>query len=241
MLIFARFLLQSLNMSIIMLKSLHLIFYTTNMAMTQFGLHKLFQAAFLLGLSSTVLATGHHKIVSTSTNEISNISHISASIKHPENGEFIEHYQNGHKKLVGHFKNGLPDGAWSRWFENGNKLAEVSFIDGKMHGVGKAWYQNGKPLSEKHFNLDVEHGSSKAWYANGQQKHEIIMKNGEPTNIITWDKQGNLTGEFQIIAGKKSGVALNWYDNHTKRSERIYEDNELVSEQSWDMNGNLIQ
>ena len=69
----------------------------------------------------------------------------------------------------------------------------------------------------------------------------MVMQNGQQVNLMTWDKRGNLTSEFNIQHGKNTGVALSWYENGNKRSERLYESGELISEQSWDIDGNLIE
>ena len=67
------------------------------------------------------------------------------------------------------------------------------------------------------------------------------MERGRAVSILTWDSAGNLTSEFSLSNGKRTGVLLGWYENGGKRSERVYVDDLLVSEQSWDEQGNPIR
>ena len=49
----------------------------------------------------------------------------------PENGPYVQYYENGKKKLEAHCKDGHPEGLATGWYENGKKIKEVLFKDGK--------------------------------------------------------------------------------------------------------------
>jgi len=49
----------------------------------------------------------------------------------PENGPYVEYWDNGQKKLEGHYKNGEQNGLVTHWDENGNKVREIQYKDGE--------------------------------------------------------------------------------------------------------------
>ena len=53
-------------------------------------------------------------------------------------GKCKEWYEDGSKKLVGYWKDGIKDGKWIYWNENGIKIKEEIHKDGKME-IEK-WY-----------------------------------------------------------------------------------------------------
>ena len=50
----------------------------------------------------------------------------------PENGPYVQYYENGKKKLEVHYENGKQNGLRTEWDENGKKQKEIQYKDGKL-------------------------------------------------------------------------------------------------------------
>lgn len=88
----------------------------------------------------------------------------------------IQFYENGSKKLVGHYKNGKKDGKWTFWYVNGEKQSEGYFIQNVRTGETIVYHENG--------NLFY-----KGNYTEGQKDKEwtFYNNNGKAINIIVFD------------------------------------------------------
>jgi antitoxin component YwqK of YwqJK toxin-antitoxin module len=66
----------------------------------------------------------------------------------PENGPYVEYYENGKKKLESHYKDGLQDGLETFWLEDGQKKEESHWKNHKLDGLGTKWNEDGKKVLE---------------------------------------------------------------------------------------------
>ena len=65
----------------------------------------------------------------------------------PYTGKFFLLHENRQKAGEGNFKNGKPDGQWTRWHENGQKMIEENYKNGKfVEGSAKYWNRKGEPV-----------------------------------------------------------------------------------------------
>ena len=47
-------------------------------------------------------------------------------------GKFTEWYENGQKKLEGHYETNRAEGKWTEWEENGQIIEEQYYKNGKL-------------------------------------------------------------------------------------------------------------
>ena len=104
---------------------------------------------------------------------------IDPNRKPPENGPYVEYYENGKKKSEGHFKDGKKDGLWTRWHKNGQKEYEEHYKNGKQHGLETYWYQNSQKLLEVHWKDGEKDGLETWWDEDGRKIIEVQYKGGE--------------------------------------------------------------
>ena len=66
----------------------------------------------------------------------------------PENGPYVQYFENGKKKSEWQFKNGEADGLWTEWYPNGKKKSESHWKNDKQDGLRTEWDENGKKQKE---------------------------------------------------------------------------------------------
>jgi hypothetical protein len=109
----------------------------------------------------------------------------------PENGPYVEYYDDGKKRSEAHYKNGVPDGLGTYWYEGGQKIEEGQFKNGKKDGLWTSWYENGQKWTENHWKDGKLDGLETHWHENGQKSYEGHNKNGVPDGLWPfWDKNG---------------------------------------------------
>ena len=85
----------------------------------------------------------------------------------PYSGDAVWHFNSEVNRKEGTFKNGVPDGVWTKWYSNGQKCEEGTVKDGKLDGVGTEWWKN------------------------GQKRYEVTYKDGEWISEKCWNQYGN--------------------------------------------------
>ena len=89
-------------------------------------------------------------------------------------------HDNGQVAILGHFKDGKPEGLWTAWHENGQKELEFTYKEGKHDGRWTTWHEN------------------------GQKAEEGTCKNGKKEGLVTeWDKDGKVTKQTRYKDGKE--------------------------------------
>ena len=87
----------------------------------------------------------------------------------PYTGKAFDLLENGKKVGERTFKDGKPDGIWTRLYENGQKEGEVNWKDGKLDGPWVIWHENGQKMFERNHKDDEEvEGSEKYWNSKGE-------------------------------------------------------------------------
>jgi antitoxin component YwqK of YwqJK toxin-antitoxin module len=78
-----------------------------------------------------------------------------------KNGEYLEWYSSGNKKLETNFKYGLKDGLYKKWFENGRKRLEGKYTanleKNRQHktGVWSYWNEAGKLTAKETYREGI--------------------------------------------------------------------------------------
>ena len=63
-------------------------------------------------------------------------------------GDYIERYANGRKKMQSQWKNGVQDGLLTYWDEDEHKLIESEMQNGLPHGMETMWNIDGTKIAE---------------------------------------------------------------------------------------------
>ena len=67
----------------------------------------------------------------------------------PLTGRAVTLFENGEKEWEGNYKDGKPDGIYTRWYENGQKKEERTYKDGKYHGLWIEYKKDGTESSRE--------------------------------------------------------------------------------------------
>ena len=90
------------------------------------------------------------------------------------NGSYKEWWDDGFKKVEGHYKDGLAEGAWKSYnMKDGELSREVSYIDGKKQDIEKN-YEDGIIVSTYEYNMGVKEGSFTTYDSLG-----VMINEGE--------------------------------------------------------------
>ena len=86
----------------------------------------------------------------------------------PYSGDAVWHYNSEVNRKEGTFKNGVPDGVWTKWYSNGQKCEEETYKDGKIDGLYTYWYENGQKKSESTYRYG-RWNLGKCWDEDGNE------------------------------------------------------------------------
>ena len=107
-------------------------------------------------------------------------------------GKWVSYYHStGKKSYEQNFKDGKPDGLYTKWYKNGQKKYEVTWKDGEEDGLQTTWYENGQMRSEVNYKDGKEDGLVTQWYENGQKKSKVTYKDGEQISKKEWNEDGS--------------------------------------------------
>ena len=123
-------------------------------------------------------------------------------------GTFIDHWENGQKKITAPFKNGKVDGHLHGWFPDGEEAFKGFFYENKKVGIHIAFYPNEVPrrassgLARVLAYWDgILEGTQKARYYDGHLKTILRYKNGV------------LNGETGLYSQDGTLIKKEWYEN----------------------------
>jgi antitoxin component YwqK of YwqJK toxin-antitoxin module len=137
----------------------------------------------------------------------------------PENGLFVDHFENGIIKEKGNYKNGMKDGLWETWFDNGQKEDSAFYINDNLSGTRIMWHPNGRLQLESYWGKpDNRIGKWTRYYANGQIE-----------SITHFNDNGELDGK-----------ALQYFENGKLQREMIYDREKEISDILYNDQGKRI-
>ncbi|MEI7588415.1 MAG: toxin-antitoxin system YwqK family antitoxin [Chitinophagia bacterium] len=123
-------------------------------------------------------------------------------------GTIFNTYPNGDTSMIGHYLNGLEEGAFKKWYPNhqllewrifhlGKKVSkhlgfwedgkprfEFYFTQGEHDGEANEWYANGQAYKAFHYSMGFENGSQKMWWDNGVIRANYVVKQGKRYGLI---------------------------------------------------------
>ena len=109
----------------------------------------------------------------------------------PFDGQVVEHYPDGSRKLALEIKGGRLNGHSLGWHDNGQMEVDEQFVQGTSHGTRKRWYPNGQEKSRAEIKAGVLTGPFVEWHENGQKAAEMTLVDGKPDGIVeAWHPTG---------------------------------------------------
>ena len=101
----------------------------------------------------------------------------------------LRHDDDGYMMLNGVYYSGAAEDHWP----NGTRASLVHYRDGVQDGVMYGWHQNGVMSSETPYEMGCVRGICRKWYPNGQLKSEMeVGDRGYRLWLKEWDESGNL-------------------------------------------------
>jgi len=175
-----------------------------------------------------------------------------------ENGLFTYYYENGNKKAVANYVNGVREGQEVRWYKNGTKQSVQNYVKGKLDGDNASWYENGNQKATRFYIRGGVNGKVTEWYENGNKKSEVVYEfvttklSATRSSTITevkinqfWDENGvqkvidgngdyeetskNYKASGKIKDGNKDGIWKGVYLDSNYSYSETYQFGKLVS------------
>lgn len=172
----------------------------------------------------------------------------------------------GKPQLLGHYRNGFPDGkSWTwhangelesieyhkndkahgrhlMWHPNGQIAHDALYQNGQFHGKVTIWYANGQLRQQAQFTEGKSTGLVRVWHENGQIAQEQQYRNGTPIDgkVVTFHDNGRLSSQLHYKDGKRNGVATFWFENGERRQECFFRDGQFHRKlTTWTESGTL--
>ena len=162
-------------------------------------------------------------------------------------------HPNGTKSFEAPFKNNILEGVVTYYFDNGKPEYTNTYINDSVNGLCKKYYSNGNIKEERYIKKQKRDSIYKFYYEDGTLWEEIIYKNGNPYNVINYNKpngqklncctlengtgtmkfydlEGKITSEVNYLNNKKNGQAT-YFENGILTDEGRYENDMYVG--SW--------
>lgn len=171
-----------------------------------------------------------------------------------KSGTISYYYENGKKKSLGNYKNGLSHGETKIWFNNEN-IDEISFWkNGVQDSIFITYYKDGVMESKSFFEEGKLNGLKTLWYENGNIK---IKSNYKEDNLDGSYKQWNNSGQIEVDGNYINGIleadAFIYHENSKIKSKggtineiphgtwSIFDTNGKLVKMRYFKNGNLIK
>lgn len=137
----------------------------------------------------------------------------------PENGLFVDYFENGRLKEKGKYKNGKKEGLWETWFDNGQKEDSAFYVEDNLSGIRIMWHSNGRVQLVSYWGKpDDRIGKWMRYYDNGRIE-----------SITNFNSNGELDGR-----------ALQYFENGKLKRETIYSKEKEVSDILYNESGQRI-
>jgi antitoxin component YwqK of YwqJK toxin-antitoxin module len=137
----------------------------------------------------------------------------------PENGLYVDYYENEKIKEKGNYKNGKKDGLWESWYDNGQKEDSAFYKNDELFSTRIMWYSNGQLQLESCWGKHFEKVGKWVRYREDGQIESISNFNdkGEELNgkLFEYFDNGKLKREMSYGIGKKSEDIM--YNEQGKR------------------------
>ena len=161
-----------------------------------------------------------------SVNELSELNGKVYYSTIPFTGNASEYYDNGNKKELRAYKEGLLNGQLLFYYPNSLLKEKINYKNNKKEGKHYSYYENGNKESLGHHKAGKREGKWKWWHENGQLRMESNFKANKyygVCNVYTDD--GTFLGGAQIIEG--SGSWEMWYENGSRKEVGQFENGYL--------------
>lgn len=106
--------------------------------------------------------------------------------------------------------------------EDGRVVSEAQYRHGIKDGTTRVWYNNGQLKYEANYKMGAANGLRKEWYEDGKLKAERLREVGISVREREWDRNGNLTREYDIDpAGDQYRLLERWRADEDARIRKL--------------------
>jgi antitoxin component YwqK of YwqJK toxin-antitoxin module len=147
-------------------------------------------------------------------------------------GEYKEWYDNGQLAETGTYISNIEhDGEWLQFYKNGNKKLEAEFKNGDflIHGC---WRENGEQTLKNGNGIYIYDYSSWAGYTDhNEQEYKNYKRHGKQYTYTN----GVISLYQEMENGKENGITRTYYKNGKIKKEVLYKDGMEISEKQYSM------
>lgn len=156
-------------------------------------------------------------------------------------GTAIACHTNGLPKMEVEMRNGKPHGNLTYWYENGQKKEVQKYHEGIKLGKEVSWDEHGRKTSEMEYLEGNGNYRAIRYREDGRKEMVVEYRNDKPHGKwIFWHKNGKKEEEFDNRDGKRHGKQTVWYENGQKKEESMFQDGLLQGKaRLWDEKGTL--
>lgn len=160
-----------------------------------------------------------------------------------EQGQWTFYYDNGRKKTVQNFKDGLTHGPFTLYYRDGTLKRTGNYADDELEGLVTFYNSLGVKTRTEEYSKGELNGAYITYYPNGQQEYVLNYVNGKVEgNITQYHPNGAIASEISTKDDERSGPFKRYFLNGQLASETMYEAGERNgSYKSFYRNGNLSE
>lgn len=100
-------------------------------------------------------------------------------------------------------KKGILNGDYIVFHPNGKKLSESKYVNGVKHGKESVYYPSEKLKRIKQYKNNALYGKSISYFESGQIQTEVIIKDEEAIESVTYNIIGQIESQMFIKDGRK--------------------------------------
>jgi|WetSurMetagenome_2_1015567.scaffolds.fasta_scaffold01186_13 antitoxin component YwqK of YwqJK toxin-antitoxin module len=123
--------------------------------------------------------------------------------------------------------NDVPYGRCVEWYDNGNRKSVKTYTDGMLNDTVIKWYSNGRYKYVAFYIDDVLNGVYKTWFEDGSPEVDAVFKDGyvKGNSYTIFNEEGQ---ERQVFFESFSNDQMGWPVCDTKEMSLVIENEKMV-------------
>ena len=145
-------------------------------------------------------------------------------------GEYKEWYENGQLAETGTYKSAYErEGEWLEFYQNGSKKVEAEFINGEYR-LKNHWNEKGEQTLTEGTGLYIyEYSMFGDKVDRNEQEYKNYKRHGKQKTFTN----GILKLYQEMKNGKEHGITRNYYNNGNLKEETLYDSGQVVSKKEF--------
>jgi antitoxin component YwqK of YwqJK toxin-antitoxin module len=127
---------------------------------------------------------------------------------------------------TGQFRNGFKEGEWKELFNDGRVAAVKHYVQNKKQGEWTGYYYDGTKAWVQHYRNDSATGTWLAYHTNGKLAEENSCKNGKGS-LIRYSFDGKKEFRGECLNGRRNGTVEEYYPGGALATRSRYTDDTL--------------